>query len=49
MAHAEAKNGTQDPKEMLGMQEIRPVRQGRFHGVALDVGGRSGLLESGKR
>lgn len=38
MAYARAKSGIQDAKEMLGMQETRQRRQGRFHRVPPDVG-----------
>lgn len=38
MAYTGAKNGIQDPKEMLGLQETRQTMQGRFQRVALDVG-----------
>lgn len=48
VAYKEA-NRMQDPKKMLGMQEVRQMRQSRFHKVALDMCWRTGLLESGKR
>lgn len=48
VAYTEA-SGMQDPKRMLGMQEVRQTRQARFHKVALDMCWRTGLLELGKR
>ena len=36
-------------EKQTGMQEVRQMRQSRFHKVALDMCWRTGLLESGKR